>query len=399
MDKLKQLPHSLLIVLIVTAAIAIAAVIINTAPKPERKVKPPVSRLVEVMEIEKSQQRPSWIAGGEVSASQRISLTSQVAGNLIKLNPLAIPGAVFPSGTFLAQVDPQDFKLQVIQKEAAVIQAKADVAIEQGQGRLAKQEYDLSQGKNNNRRFSGKTLSQQDRDLILRKPQILAKQAVLKKAQAELELAQLNLQRSTITMPFNGQLISRGISTGSQLVNNTELFDIASSDTYWLQVKVAKQFYPWLDTQADVAVSHPSWPLEEGQRIWRKAVILHQLAEVDSSDRQAKVLIGIETPLAIEPGILLGDYLDVRLQGKELADSFVIASKFLIDEQFVWVVNDNTLFKRKLNITYQGRENIWVQSGFVTGDKLLLSNLGVVTEGTPVRLLSQLKEKAKDRVK
>ena len=388
MNKLKQLPNSLLIVLIVAAAVAIATVIMLTAPTPERKAKAAVSRLVEVMDIEKSQQRPSWIAGGEVSASQRVSLTSQVTGNLINLNPLAIPGAVLAAGTTLAQIDPQDFKLQVIQKEATVVQTQADLAIEQGQGRLAKQEYELSQGQTNNRRMSGKKLSQDDKNLILRKPQILAKQAAVKKAQADLGLAQLQLQRSKISMPFNGQIISRSISTGSQVANNTELFDIVSSDTFWLQVKVAKHFYPWLDQQAGVAVSHPSWPLENGERVWRNATILHHLAEVDVSDRQAKILIEIENPLSMQPGVLLGDYLDVRLQGKEIAESYVIASKHLVDEQYVWVVNDNALFKRKLNIVYQGRERVWVKSGFNAGDKLLLSNLGIITEGTPVRLLS-----------
>jgi len=119
MNKLKQLPNSLLIVLIVAAAVAIATVIMLTAPTPERKAKAAVSRLVEVMDIKKSQQRPSWMAGGEVSASQRVSLTSQVTGNLISLNPLAIPGAVLDAGTSLAQIDPQDFELQIIQKEAA----------------------------------------------------------------------------------------------------------------------------------------------------------------------------------------------------------------------------------------------------------------------------------------
>ncbi|OUS40909.1 hypothetical protein A9R00_03630, partial [Oleispira antarctica] len=122
----------------------------------------------------------------------------------------------------------------------------------------------------------------------------------------------------------------------------------------------------------------------------------HSLIEVDAQDRQAKVLISIKNPItpAVENNsnhkgrLLLGSYVDCILFAQPIDDVYVLKNKFIKEGGYVWVVNDKKLYKRQLIMTYQGREKSWVESGFVEGDMLLTSNLGVITEGTPVRLTS-----------
>ena len=382
MKRLKQLPTSLIFILILVLALGIAFIIIKTAPKPERKIVPIKERLVEVIDLERSDSRPSWLAGGEVTAAQQVAFSSQVNGRVANIDASAIPGAFLSRGSHLAQLDSQDFQLQLIQKEASVTQAQADLDVELGQGRVALQDFNTS---HKSRRLSNKKSSEQDKALILREPQKKSKQAALLKAQAERDTAQLNLQRTQLTMPFNGQIISRSLSIGSQVTAASVLFNIANSDEYWLQVKVAKQYLPFLDKQTNVLVGQSGWPLKEGKTIWHKAKILHVLPQVDMADRQAKLLIAIKNPLALQPNILLGDYVDVQLFGHVISNAYEIPSQYLIDEDSVWVVNDKKLYKRKLNIAYQGREKVWVDSGFHAGDQLLISKLGTITEGTPVR--------------
>ena len=53
-------------------------------------------------------------------------------------------------------------------------------------------------------------------------------------------------------------------------------------------------------------------------------------------------------------------------------------------------MNDNKLYKRKLNILFKGREYVWADSGFKKGDLLLTSKIGTVTEGTPVRFKAEV---------
>jgi RND family efflux transporter MFP subunit len=377
MKRLKSLPNSLVIVLILALAIIIAFAIIKTAPKPERTITPVKARLVEVIELVRSESRPNWLAGGEVSASQQVDLSSRVSGRVIGVDALAIPGAYLPKGTQLAKLDPVDFQLQLIQKEAAVTQAQAELDIESGQGRVALQNYNRSK---NSRAAS----NPRDKALMLRAPQQKSKQAALLRAKADFDSAQLNLERTQVKMPFNGQVMSRSLSIGSQVNTSTVLYTIANSEEYWLEVKVAKPFLAFLDLQKDALIGQSNWPLQEGKAVWHKAKILHVLPEVDIADRQAKLLIAIENPLALKPSILIGDYVDVQLFANTLPNSYKISSQYLIGDS-AWVVNEQKLYKRTLNILFKGREFVWVDSGFEEGDALLTSKLGTITEGTPVR--------------
>ena len=77
-----KLRHFLLSLGILIVATAVAAIIIKTAPKPERNQAEKKVRLVEIMPLERMSIRPTWQAGGEVAAAQRVNLAPQIAGRI-----------------------------------------------------------------------------------------------------------------------------------------------------------------------------------------------------------------------------------------------------------------------------------------------------------------------------
>ncbi|MEH6447717.1 MAG: efflux RND transporter periplasmic adaptor subunit [Oleispira sp.] len=371
------LGKSALIIGILLIGAIIAAMIYMTAPKPQRGEEKKQVRLVEVTELKRMTLRPEWLGGGEVAAAQRVQLSAQVAGRISQVEEEAIPGATLAKNHRLANIEKQDYVLQVQQQQAAVIQAQATLDLEKGQAQLAKEEYELAKSQ------LGSVLK--NNDLVLRKPQIAAAKAGLKTAQANLALAQLQLDRTNIRMPFNGQIITRSIHRGSQVNTNSILFDLVATDEFWLQVKVPQQFLAILDMTKPVKISSGTFQ--------REAEILHTLIEVDAIDRQAKVLISIKKPLetstdsnAGNSTLLIGSYIDCLLFAKTIPNAYVIDNKYIKDDGSIWVVNDNKLFKRRPNVLYQSREKSWIEDGFMQGDSLLNSSLGVVTEGTAVRI-------------
>jgi len=377
----------LLLSVILLSGILIAVTVIKTAPKPQRNTAAKQARLVETTALERSSERPQWLGGGEIAAAQRVQLAAQVSGRIVKVAATAIPGAELDKGQLLASIEKSDYQLQVQQQQAAVIQAQATLDLEKGSALLAKEEYELAARQIKTRRgvqvaeVDGSGIDESaivDSSLVLREPQIAAAKAGLKTAQANLALARLNLKRTEIKMPFKGQIISRSANAGSQVSTNNELFDLVATDEFWLQVKISQQFLPLLDTTQAVIIQQGNYQ--------REAEILHSLIEVDARDRQAKVLISIKNPL--ENKLLLGSYVDCILFAQPIDDVYVVENKFIKEGGYVWVVNDNKLFKRQLVMAYQGRDKSWVESGFSDGDVLLTSNLGVITEGTPVRLIS-----------
>lgn len=404
MNKSMNIRQVLMLFGLLLIGCAIAFIIYITAPKPQRNNEAKPVRLVSTMALKRSSERPQWLGGGEISAAQRVQLSPQVMGRIGKLAAEAVPGAELEEGQLLASIEKRDYQLQVQQQKAAVIQAQATLDLEKGQALLAKEEYELAVNqilaRKGAQRGDVQPLSAEGNALVLREPQIAAAEAGLKTAQADLALMQLSLQRTHIIMPFKGQIISRSASIGSQVNTNDALFDLVATDEFWLQVKVSQKFLPLLDSTQPVIIQQGKYR--------REAEILHSLIEVDARDRQAKILISIKNPVSnkarkdkanddseefLLDHLLLGSYVDCILFAKPIDDVYVLQNRYIKEGGYVWVVNDNKLYKRDLIMAYQGRERTWVESGFIEGDLLLTSSLGVITEGTPVRLASDRKVK------
>ncbi len=365
---------------IVLLGAMITYLIIASAPRPEKKGYEERVQVVEVRELAAVSKRPFWRSGSEVQAAQQATVTAQVSGVVTEVSPTALPGAWLPQGTELARIDPQDYQFQLQQKLANLIKARADLSIEKGQAALAKEELALS----------GTKLSKQDKALVLRQPQISAATAAVKQAKAEVDLAELNLQRAHVTMPFDGQILQRLASTGSYVNSSTPVFEVLDTREFWLEVKVPQAFMQWIDPQHPVEIEKPG--------VWkgdaRQGRILNILPSVDANDRQVKVVIAVSDPLgqqqATDHPILLNDFVEVTVWGKALSNIHVIESEYLDDQQQVWVVDDAlTLQKRQATVVYRGRKQVWTHLQAEPGDRLLTTRVAVATPGLKVRLQSR----------
>ena len=363
------------IVLLLAAGAGIAFWILTSAPRPERVTPEVKPRLVETRAIQASAARPMWQAGGQVEAVERVALKPRVTGYVSRVNQQAVPGALLSKGEALAQLDEADFKLAVAQQQAAVDQAQADVAIRQGDVAVAREEYALVSA----------NLPEADRALVLKQPQLEKAKATLASQKAALKSARLDLARTTITMPFDGQVLSRSVSRGSQVSTSTELFQLVDTQRFWVRVKVPSSFLSWLDQAAPVAISHPAWGNQT-----RTGVVVSSLPGVAESDRQAQVLVAVDDPLDLantgQPKLLLNDFVTVQLQGRALPNTFTVPLEQLEDDDSIWVVHDAQLTRRELDVVYRGRTLAWISGGFETGDELLANRLDGVVEGQPVRV-------------
>lgn len=375
--------YYLLSLTIVMLGISIAILQVLTAPKPGKKKPESRIQLVETVPLQSSVQRPYWQAGGTVTAYQQLSLTAQVAGRIEWINHQAVPGAWLKKDTVLARVESVDFELAVTQALSNLAQAKAELAVEQGQAILAKEELQLS----------GSTLSASDRALVLREPQIAAAHAKVRSAEAMVKQARLNQQRTHIKMPFDGQVMSRSISVGASVSNSSALFSLLDTSRYWLEVKIPQSFLPWIDQQHPVDIRNPQmWQGEE-----RTGEILSILPNVDAKDRQVKILVNIPDPLGLSQGtglqthhtktkpVLLNDFVEVTIWGRDIQNIYQFESTLMDADHKIWVVNkDNQLQRRAVRVEYVGREKIWGNIDVEDGDRLLRSNVKTASPGMRV---------------
>ena len=334
---------------------------------------------------------PFWNTSGLVIPAESVSVYSRVSGNIELINPLAIPGGQIKKGQWLAKLVTEDLALVLKSQQALLEQAKAYLALELVDQTLAKEELLLL----NNARLNI------DKSLVLREPQLTVAKSNVLIAENNFEKAQLNLTRTTVLMPFDGKVISKGIGSGSKVSNNSPLFSVVNTETYWVEVKIPHKFLALLDKQKLAQVWQTRlW----GVGIYRKARFVSILPELDNKDRQVKVLLAIDAPQAEkshQPQVFINDFLNVKLFGKAIENAWTIKHSWLRPDNTIWVVDkDNTLQKRTVEVLFKGRDVIYVRSKIHPGDRALAEKPGIISVGLLVKAkksLSSLIEKAEDK--
>lgn len=362
----KRWKRGLLATLILVLAFIAFMMILQSAPKPQRKAPlPEMPPVVQVTAIDLGNQRPKIQVGGTVLAAQQLEILAQVEGQISWLNSAAIPGATLKRHTLLAKIDPVDYQNRLDQLQSGLIQAESSLAIEQGRAELALEEYELSQIE----------YSDEDKALVLREPQLLAAKAVVADAKSALAIAKQNLKRTEVRLPFDGMLMSRSTALGAQASMSGPLFSAVATDEFWLEVKIPRDFYAVIDRDQPAQIVDPL-----GRH--RAATILNILPDVDSGDRQVKLILQIKSPLDESKGpvVFVNDYVDVNLYGEVFSEAYQVPRDLLIDDRYVWVVNSDQMFKRTVEVIYLGSDQAWIRSEFEPGDQLLITKLEFPTE-------------------
>lgn len=345
------------------------------------------ARTVQVVALEKGDVEPIWRASGYVMPSESIKVYARVSGDVATVNSIAQPGKLLKAGDWLVKLDATDFELSLKSQQAELAQTHANLALEQAAQVLAKEELAL---------LNQSSELSVDPDLVLRQPQLAVAQAKVAVAENKVEKAIIEVSRTQVVMPFDGIIIDKFIGRGSKVSANTEIFSVTNTQQYWLEVKVPFKFLALLD-QSDSykVVQERVW----GKDQYRLAQFISVLAELDTKDRQVKLLLAIEKPLAQQqdqPQVFLNDFVNVELTGKAITNAWVIKHHWLQPDNTIWVVDsEQTLQKRVVKVLFKGRDVIYIDAEFKVGDLALAEKPGIVHVGLPVKVKRLDKPKVK----
>ena len=326
-------------------------------------------------------------AMGVVKAARSTDLKPQVSGQVISLSDRLVPGGKFTKGDTMLQLDPADFKLLLKQQENGVIQANNDLVLEKGNQLVVQREFDLL----------GEQVSEAEKQLMLRQPQLSSLQTALTIAQAKQQQAELDLKRTTITAPFNGIVKSREINVGTWVSNSTTLVTLIGSDSYWVEVSVPEDQLQWIKTPSQdgegslVRIHNPTaW----GEGIYRQGRVIQVLPGLETQGRMARLLIEVNDPLAMDqvnqnkPKLLIDSFVRVVIEGKPITRAVELSRQYLHDGSQVWVYSEEgTLKFREVAVGFKNREEVLITSGLAAGDEVITSNISTPVEGLALRRL------------
>lgn len=378
--------------ILVSVALIVAAIMvyrhqIRTGPR-ARRMKPPTrEKLVQVIPLQREDCTASVKAMGTVAPAQQVTLRSQVTGPIVELAPQVIPGGIVREGELLARIDPRDYEVVVEQRLGNVAKALEQLKVEQGNQAVAKQEYELL----------GEVVTEQDRELLLREPQLASAQSALESAQAALQKAQLDLDRCQIRSPFNAIVQEKHADVGAVVGLNTDLVTLIGTDEAWIEVMARVDELQWFDIPERNSESG-SLAAIRNDKVWgsdrvRTGRVVRLGAELETQARWAQILVTVEDPFCLQaehrdlPQLLMGTYVAVTIQGRSLDNVFAIPWSYLRDNNTVWIMNaDGKLEIRPVQIVLIQEDRVFVTQGLRGGEFLVITDLAAPVVGMPLRV-------------
>ena len=149
---------------------------------------------------------------GTVNLKERVRVASEVVGRVAWVSPDFTSGGSVAADEPFIRIDPAEFELQAEAARMAVREAEARVWVEQ-----AGAEEDV-------RAFEREYPGAEASEAVRRLPSIAEAEARLARAQAELRLAELRLERTNISLPYDGRVMSSDIEVG-ELVGPVDRVD------------------------------------------------------------------------------------------------------------------------------------------------------------------------------
>jgi HlyD family secretion protein len=181
------------------AVVLAAAIVIANVARGSRRVG------VQVAAARKGQIVSTVSAPGNVKAETEVKLSAYVMGKITRL-PVK-EGDRVRKGQVLVQIDPTNYAAQVKQARASLDLAQANMA----QSELI--------FKRNQELFAKGLLSQEGFEQV--STDHLLNQARLTQAEASLDQAQDNLDKTTIVSPINGTIVALNVEVGEVVVTGT----------------------------------------------------------------------------------------------------------------------------------------------------------------------------------
>lgn len=340
--------------------------------------------LVNVVDVERDTYRPTIQAMGTVEPAQDITLSSRVSGEVIELKTNFTPGGYIQKGDTLLQLDPEDYRHQLRQRESELSQAQSDLTLELGRREAARKEYESY----------GDSLSAANQARVLREPQLKAVEARVQAAEAAVEQAQTDLKRTTITAPFDAHILSRNVNIGSQVAAGANLGQLIGLEKYWVEATVPVSKLSWLtvpdgnEQGSQVRIrNRTAWPANA----YRTGFVDKLIGSLENQTRMARLLISVPDPLGYEtssdePKLMIGSFVEANIHAKQLSDVIRLNRDYIRDDSSVWVMQDGKLDIRNVDILFRDARFAYIDSGLTAGDQVVTTNLSTVSNGAPLQL-------------
>lgn len=345
---------------------------------------------VDVAEVVKQTLRIPVQAQGTVTPLRDTAILSEVNGRIVEVAESFNVGGFVSRDDVLLRIDPRDYETNLLRAQAAVESAESNLAQEKGRAQVAENEW--------KRLPSGSQRSQEAKDLYLRKPQLEQAEAQLLAAQADLNTAGDNLERTVIRAPYDAIIKAKHSDLGKFVATGSPLADIFSVESAEIRLPIPQGKLPYLELPAlgdDSKGSAIDLYTDVGGEVKHWTAYLHRTEGVfDERSRVLYAVARIEDPYGLNsPGtepLRMGTFVNANIEGKELSDIVPLPRYVLRADNYLWIVDESMhLRNRKVTLLRASSDLIYVSAGLDNGDLVSLTTLDSSFDSSEVRIQSK----------
>ncbi|MEE8535520.1 MAG: hypothetical protein V3S45_05695 [Kiloniellales bacterium] len=425
----------LLVIPPILAGVAVLAYQLAGRTPPQQAAPAEIARPVRVIEIQPVDFVPRALGYGYVQPGRVWEAVAEVAGKIVFRHPDLERGRLMPAGTEILRIDPADYELAVQRLEAGRQSVEAQLAelavrksnagqileIERRGLNLALQDLERKRTLLARGNASQASVDQAENAALDRRQRVQeqkntlalvpAEQRILEAdltlAEAELREARLDLERTSIRLPFEARIADISVEE-TQFMNLGQVLAVADSiDVAEIMAQVAIDRMPPL-VRGEVDISTMS--IEEMSvfpRRWGLVAEVRLAAgqlsavwparfdrlsdEIDPQTRTVGLIVAVDEPYrqAIpgrRPPLTKNMYVEVEVRGPAQAGRIVaprVAIHGAVDAapQVYLAGPDDRLILRRVDLGPVQGDFVVIESGLDGGERLVVSDLIPAIEG------------------
>jgi len=402
----KIIVSTILIAIFLGIGSGIAAYLVATKPQPVKinLNEPPV--LVNAITVNPLTVIEPIIGYGTAKADRYARISAQVPGEVVELvNNLKVGDKVL-AGQPIIRIDTKEYQhileqansalesvsaqLKVLDVEAQNLDhlmdiAKEELAIAQREYKRIKdlvdrkmahnREYDLTQLALEKTKRTLLALENEKSVIPEKRAQLIAEQ---RNRQAEIKLAQLNLDRCEIVAPFDGRVDSLNVEVGERVNIGHYLISILDPESIEIPIELPASARQRVRVNSQCRLTVDSMSGKEWfGRVKRIAPSANELT------RTFKLFVEVNNTEQ-EQELVPGFFVRAHIEGPTL-ENVMVVPRGAVKNQSVFVHKDNKAFTRNIKIKRHLRDQSIV-AGLEEGSIVITSNLDTLFDGAPVRL-------------
>jgi RND family efflux transporter MFP subunit len=337
-------------------------------PEAEKKAFDKKIQLVEVFKPELKSANIEVHSSGTVGSISEVNLIPQVAGKIESLSGNMVVGATFKKGDVLFKIEDNDY---VYRKKAAL----AEVARQKVT--LQKEEYESSLAKEEWEEFGAES-GEKASALTLRIPQLQMAKANLDAAKANFRLAELNLARTEICAPFDGQVKSRMSDLGQYVSPGMVIASIFSTEKAEIQASIPYSERKWIKKGAKVE-------LFSNEKKW-EAFVSEIGGNLDPQSRFITLTISKENPYMEKNPLLTGLFVNVKIYGNLVDNVYTIERHFIRTGDKIFLYKNGELIIKSVQVLYHGKKYSYIKMNLENDEFIIKTNLKYAVKNMKLRV-------------